>query len=689
MPGPPARHLSLLTVHKTDPMKLSRIALAALALHAALASAGPMISGIDKRATDPAVRPQDDLFMSSNGAWLKTTQIPADKASWGIGREISDLSDRRVREIVEQMAKGTHAPGSIEQKVGYYYSSFLDEAAIDKAGLKPVQAWLQDIDALKTPADVARMMGRLQGVVSTPVQLGVDADLKEPGINRAYLWQDGLGLPDRDYYLKDDERFAKARAAYLQYLEALLRLSGDKAPADSAKTVFALEKRLAEAQWARTELRDPVKNYNPMTPDELAAKAPGFDWAAYFAGAEVPPMDRLSVGQPSYVVAAARLVNDTPVAELKLLLRARLLDEVSDLLPKDFRDARFAFRGQVLRGLKQDVPRWQRAISSLDGALGEAVGRIYVQRHFPPAYKARMKVLVDNLFKAYAGSIDGVSWMSAETKLRAKDKLSKYMVKIGYPENWRDYSQLQVRRGDAFGNLARAGRFEFQRHAQRVGKPVDRTEWGMTPQTVNAYYNPTFNEIVFPAAILQPPFFDMSADDASNYGSIGSVIGHEISHGFDDEGSQFNGEGKLDNWWTEADRKAFDALGDKLVAQYDGYEPLPGHKVNGKLTLGENIADLSGLQIAYKAWKLSLGGKPAPVIDGLSGDQRFFTAYAQSWRNKMRDERQLQLLTSDPHSPPQFRTNGVVINADAFHDSFRTKPGDGMWKPAAERIRIW
>ena len=670
-------------------MKFCRIAIAALALHAAFAGAAEPLSGIDRSALDTRVRPQDDLFQAANGTWIKRTAIPADKSDWGITREMRDRSDARVRRIVEALAAAKHAPGSVEQKVGDYYAGYMDVAAIDKAGLAPLQPWLAQVDAVETPSDFARLMGRLQGISETPLALSVEPDPKEPGIYRALTWQDGLGLPDRDYYLEDHPRFAKARAAYLDYLKTLLRLTGDKTPAASAATVYAIEKRIAQAHWSRVDNRDPVKIYNPMTPAELADKMPGFDWAAYFSGAGVPPLDRLTVSQPSHAAAMAQLVQDTPLPQLRLYQRVRLLDSQALVLPKPLRDARFALRERALRGQQKPLPRWQQAVTALNAALGEAVGQVYVQRHFPPQNKARMKELVARLFDAYATSIDNLTWMGPDTKLRAKEKLGKYAVKIGYPETWRDYSRLDIKPGDALGNEVRAGRFEFEREAARIGKPVDRSEWDMTPQTVNAYYNPGFNEIVFPAAILEPPNFDMRADDAFNFGAIGATIGHEISHGFDDYGSQYDGTGKLQDWWTEADRKAFQALGAELAKQFDAYEPVPGHHVNGKLTLGENIADLSGLAIAYKAYHLALGGKPAPVIDGLTGDQRFFIAYAQSWRSKLREERLLQLLTSDPHSPPQFRANGSVVNIDAFHDSFGTKPGDGMWKPADQRIRIW
>jgi putative endopeptidase len=486
--------------------------------------------------------------------------------------------------------------------------------------------------------------------------------------------------------MKDDERLLKVRAAYQAYLPILLAQAGERRA--TAEQVYALEKRLAEAQWSRVDNRDAQKLYNAMTVPELAQRAPGLDWTAMFGAAALPALDRLIGSQPSYLEALAKAVQDTPLPVWQAYLKARLLDSRAEQLPKALRDARFEYRKAVV-GLTEDRPRWQKAIAALDDALGEAVGQAYVQRHFPPAYKARMQELVAHLMGAYRTSIDGLAWMSPETKARAREKLAKYGTKIGYPEVWRDYSKLVVKRGDAFGNAVRAGRFEHERLAVRAGRPVDRREWGLTPQTVNAYYHPNFNEIVFPAAILEPPFFDMGADDAANYGAIGAIIGHEISHGFDDQGSQYDGEGKLNNWWTEADRKAFDALGAQLVKQYEGYEPLPGRRLNGQLTLGENIADLSGLQIAYKAYLLSLGGKPAPVIDGLSGAQRFFLGYAQAWREKTREQRAMQLLTIDPHSPPEFRANGAAVNHDGYHEAFGTKPGDRLWKPAEERIRIW
>jgi putative endopeptidase len=646
-------------------------------------------SGLDKAGMDTAVRPQDNLFEAMNGGWLKSTEIPGDKPEYGTFIILRDLSDERVRGIVDALAAKPQAAGTIDAKIADFYNAYMDTAAIDKAGLDPIKPYLAQIDALKDKRGLMALMGKWQSVVSVPVDLQTQPDFKDPTIYAPLTWQGGLGMPDRDYYLKDTERFAKARAAYITYVQTMLALSGDKQAAKHATAVAALERKIAEIQWAKEANRDPVKTYNPMTLKELAAKAPGVDWKAFIDAGEMPVPKDISISQPTYVASLAKLVNSVPLDTWKPYLRMRLLDEFGTVLPQGYRDARFAFRGTALQGLKQDRPRWQKAVAMLNDSMGEALGQVYVAQYFPPAYKARMVELVDNLLKTYKTSIDGLTWMTPDTKKAAQDKLSKYTVKIGYPDKWRDYSALEVKAGDAAGNAARAARFEYLRNAVRVGKPVDRTEWGMTPQTVNAYYDPTKNEIVFPAAILQPPFFDMKADDAVNYGAIGAVIGHEISHGFDDQGSQFDGEGRLRNWWTEADRKAFEAITGKLVAQYSAYEPIPGSHVNGKLTLGENIADLSGLQIAYKAYKLSLDGKPAPVIDGLTGDQRFYLGWSQAWREKLREERALQLVTIDPHSPPQFRANGAAVNSDGFQDAFGTKPGDGMYKAPEDRIRLW
>jgi putative endopeptidase len=686
-------------------LKSSRLALAVAALWgvtAASAFAQPSTDGspaaaaaptaasapvFDRSGEDPAVRPQDDLYRAVNGRWLRDTPIPADKPTIGNFSILADRADGRIHTLLDQMATEKFAAGSNEAKISDFYRSFIDEAALDRAGSAPLRPWLADIHALHTARDVAALMGRWQGVVKTPLAIDVQPDQANPTMNLPVGGQSGLGLPNRDYYLSSDPRMAKARAGYLVYLQTLFNLAGDKHATRSARKVMEFEKKLAKAQWTDEANRNPLKTFNPTKVADLRKKAPGMDWAVFFDAASMKNLDRLNVSQPDYLAAVAKLVKTTRVATWKLYFQARLMGRYANVLSKRWRDADFA-GDKVLYGLEVPPPRWQQGVEALNGALGEAVGQVYVEHYFPADHKARMQALVGNLLKAYAESIDGLSWMSPATKEQARIKLSKYTTKIGYPDKWRDYSGLEIKAGDALGNAIRAGRFEYERVAAEAGKPVDRTEWDMTPQTVNAGYDPTRNEIVFPAAILEPPFFDMAADDATNYGSIGAVIGHEISHGFDDQGSKYDGDGRLHDWWTPADAKAFAALTDRLVAQFNAYEPLPGHHVNGKLTLGENIADLSGLQIAYKAWKLSLNGKTAPVINGLTGDQRFFYSFARTWRSNDREEFLLWIL-QDVHSPSEFRANGAVINSDAFHKAFGTKPGDKMWKPEDQRIRIW
>jgi putative endopeptidase len=663
--------------------------LAALLMGAGLSSVAAPVSGLDSAGFDPGVRVQDDLFRAVNGGWLQRTEIPADKSVYGAITMLRDLSDQRVRVITEELAAKPQAPGSVEQKIADFYGAYTDTAAIDRAGLAAAKATLDSVNAIQTRADLARWLGQAMGKFDGPVELAVMPDFKNPGSNRVLTWQSGLGMPDRDYYLKDDERMRKARGAYELYLATLATLAGEQAPQEVAKQVLALETRIAEVQWAKVDNRNPAKIYNPMTLQALATQAPGFDWPGFVQAAGLGSVTTLSVSQPSAMTGTAKLLAEVDLAQWRQYLRLRVLDDAAEVLPQAVREASFVFHGAALTGTTQELPRWQKGIAKVNAALGEALGKVYVARHFPPGHKARMSALVNNLMGAYGESIQGLAWMTPATRTAALEKLSKYAIKIGYPDRWRDYGGLNVRTGDAFGNRARSGHFEWQRMAAKAGQPVDRSEWHMTPQTVNAYYNPTVNEIVFPAAILQPPIFDVQADDAVNYGAIGAVIGHEISHGFDDQGSQFDGDGMLRNWWTDADRKAFEAIGAQLVAQYEKYEPIAGKTLNGKLTLGENIADLSGLQIAYKAYLRSLGGKPAPVLDGHTGQQRFFMGWAQAWRAKVREERALQLLTTDPHSPPQFRANGAAVNHDGFHEAFKTQPGDAMFKPVAERVRIW
>ena len=655
---------------------------------AAPAPAG-LTSGLDRAGMDPAVRPQDDLYMAMNGTWAKNTPIPGDKAAYGVAEQMVDEANGRIKAIVEDLAARPQAPGSVDAKIADFYTSFMDTPAIDAAGMRPLWPYLAQIDAVHNKADLVRLMGQWVSFVDLPIGLGVGPDARDPTVYSAGAGQGGLGIGDRDYYLKSDARFVKARKAYAQYMTRLLAAQGSKNATMQSAAVLGLETRIAKIQWSQEDLRDPVKGYNPMTLAQLSRKAPDIDWKAYLAAGELADPPFVSISQPSYFWALDKLVKSEPLDVWKAYLRVHLIDAVAQELPADVRDARFQFRSVALNGIKTDRARWERAVAALDGALGEAIGQVYVGKYFPPAYKTRAVELVDNLLKTFSTSIDGLTWMSPATKVQAHAKLARYTVKIGYPDVWRDYTALDIKAGDALGNSVRAAQFDYHRQAVRNGKPVDRTEWEMTPQTVNAYYEPTKNEIVFPAAILQPPYFDMRADDAFNYGATGATIGHEISHGFDDEGSQYDGDGRLRDWWTADDRKAFQAIAAKLDAQFSAYEPLPGVHIKGKLTLGENIADLSGLQIAYKAWQLSLGGKPAPVIDGTTGEQRFFLGFAQSWREKLRDEALLRQITGDPHAPSEYRTDGAAINSDGFHEAFATKPGDKMWKSPADRIRLW
>ncbi len=671
-------------------MKRRTLCLSALLLQlgAACFAATP-VSGLDAASFDPAVRVQDDLFLAANGAWLRNTPIPADK-SFVLGVEVNDITDARVRASVEALAARPQAAGTLEQKVGAFYAAYLDSATIDRLGAAPLAPLLAQIDAIGNVAQLAAWQGRAQGLVETPVWLRVFPDLKDPTVNRVMTWQGGLGLPDRDYYLKSaDARMAAALAAYHDYLATLARLAGIANPHDVATRVLALERRIAATHWTRADSGDAGKLYNPMAPAALAKLAPGFDWASFLAAAALPSIASVTVAQPSAAKGTAALYAEVALEDWKLYSKLRLIDACAPVLPAPFRDARFAFHGRALGGAAKAEPRWQQAIAGLNRAMGEGVGRLYVERHFSAAHKARVQQMVAQVLAAYRESIAELAWMTPTTKAQAQDKLARYGSKVGYPDAWRDYGALAIAAGDALGNRTRAARFNWALQAAKADRPVDRREWQFNPQTVDAMYDPMLNEIVFPAASLQPPFFDIDADDAANYGAIGANIGHEISHGFDRMGSQFDGHGVMRDWWTEADRKAFDALGEQLVAQFGAVEALPGKRIDGKLTLSENLADLSGMQVAFKAYQRSLGGKPAPVIDGRSGEQRFFLAAAQFRRVKMRDEAMLTMLSSDPHAPHAMRANGPAANTDAFHKAFGTVPGDRMYRPAHARIRVW
>jgi putative endopeptidase len=673
-----------------------------LAILAAAAPAGllaadshPSIGnfGFDLAGMDSAVKPGNDFNLYANGKWIKSAVIPGDRAYWGVWDVLDEKSRADTRAILEEAAAAHAAAGTNQQKIGDYYASFMDEAAIEAKGTAPLKPQLDAIAAIQDYHQLAAAMGHaLYAGDAMPVGLEVMSDFKRPDIAIGYLAQDGLGLPDRDYYLQDDPKMAEARNAYKAYVAKLLLLAGlaanDGDAAARANAVFDAEHRLAEIQWSRVQLRDIPAQYNPWGIADYAAKAPGFDWAAFFKGAGLDGQPMLVATTISAITGTAKIIPNVPLPVWRDYMAIRAIDRHAPFLSKAFVDAHFAFHSTALAGTPEQEARWKRGSTYARQAMGEAIGEIYVQRHFSPEAKAQAKLLVANLLAAMGRHIDGLDWMSPETKAKAHAKLATFNPKIAYPDKWRDYGKLKITPGDAYGNAIAADVFEYQRNLAKLGKPVDRTEWGMTPMTINAYYDPTMNEIVFPAAVLQPPFFDPNADAAVNYGGIGAIIGHEISHGFDDQGRLFDPKGALADWWTEEDAKRFKTRTDALVAQYSAYEALPGLHINGELTLGENIADTAGLAIAYDAYHAALGGTPAPVIDGLSGDQRFFLGFAQNWRTIWRDAMLRQAVTTDPHSPDAIRTR-TVRNFDPWYAAFGVKPGEGMYLAPKDRVHIW
>ncbi len=667
---------------------LSSTVLAGAALAADAPLSAPRFGtwGVDTSGGDHAVKPGDDFFRYANGKAVDAMVIPPDQARWGSFNTLRDLSLARQRAILEEAA--AHPTDAEQAKLGAYYKAFMDTARIEALGRKPLDADLAKVRAATTRADFARLMGRsvIDGTASI-YGFGISPDAKDPNHYAVSLGQGGLGLPDRDYYL--DAKYADKKAAYQSYVAKMLTLAGWPEPEARAADILAFETRLAQAHWSRIESRNRDKTYNPMTLADLKAAAPGFDWDGFFAAAELPNLPRVVVAQNTAVPKIAAVFNETPIATLQAWEAFNLADRNAGVLPDRFVQARFDFRAKTLSGVPELEPRWKRAVGFIDGAMGEALGKIYVARYFPPESRAKMQDLVENLRAAYRQRITNLPWMSPATKQQALEKLAAFNPKIGYPSKWRDYSALQVLPTDLYGDVKRTRAFEWDYRRNRLNQPVDRTEWGMTPATVNAYYNPTLNEVVFPAAILQPPFFDPQADPAVNYGAIGAVIGHEMSHGFDDQGRKSDGKGVLRDWWTAEDAAKFQAQTTRLGAQYDAFEVAPGFHVQGKLTMGENIGDLGGILAALDAYHLSLGGKPAPVIDGLTGDQRFFLAFAQVWRSKSREEALKQQVATDAHSPERFRVNGTVRNVDAWYAAFDVKPGDALYVPPEERVRIW
>ena len=653
-------------------------------------------SGIDLAHVDPQARPQDDLFGHVNGRWLAEYEIPADRATDGAFRSLFDRAEEQVRDLITEAADAEAPSGTDQQRIGDLYASFMDTDTVSRSGARPLLGELAAIDAAEGSAALARLLGALQrSGVGGGAGVYVDTDAKNSARYLLHVAQSGLGLPDESYYR--EERHAEILAAYPRHIAAMFGLVfGGSADdyGDTAGRIVALESKLAAAHWDVVRRRDAEQTYNLRRFTDLAAEAPGFDWPSWITalGAAPERADELVVRQPDYLTAFAALWSGEDVAGWKDWLRWRLIHARAFLLTDELVAEHFAFYGRTLSGTEQIRDRWKRGVGLVEGLMGDALGRLYVERHFPPQDKARMDVLVDHLREAYRVSISQLGWMTPETRGRALDKLAKFTAKIGYPKKWRDYSRLVIDRDDLYGNFRRGYAVNHDRELAKLGHPVDRDEWFMTPQTVNAYYNPGMNEIVFPAAILQPPFFDAEADEAANYGGIGAVIGHEIGHGFDDQGAKYDGDGNLVDWWTDEDRAEFGSRTKALIEQYEAYTPRDlsnGHHVNGAFTVGENIGDLGGLSIALLAYQLALGGRQAPVIDGLSGVQRVFFGWAQVWRTKSRQAEAIRRLAIDPHSPPEFRCNGVIRNIDAFYDAFGVAESDALYLAPARRVRIW
>jgi len=647
-------------------------------------------SGVLSANMDAAVKPGDDFFAYVNGTWLKNYAIPEDKASYGNFYMLYEKSQEAVKSIIEQSAAGSHAAGSDEQKVGDLYNSYLAMDQRNAVGTAPLLEAFARVDALGGHQDLGGYFARsIRAGFGAPFDFYVDGDAGDPTKYAVYNSQSGLGLPDREYYLKTDEKSVEIRNKYLDHMTNMLTLAGLENAAQHAAAIMALETRLATAQWKKEDNRDTVKTYNVRDRAALKAMMPDFDWDGYFTAFGTAGLQEMVISQPSYFEALNGIITDTDMAVWKAYFKWRTLNRMATYLNEDLDRQNFEFYSKTLNGIPQQRPQWKRAVSAVNGNLGEVVGKVYVAQHFKPEAKARMMELVGNLSKAYEASIRELDWMGEETKVKALEKLGKFTPKIGYPDKWKDYSKLEIKADDLFGNIVRSNQATHDREVAKLGGPIQRHLWFMNPQTVNAYYNPSMNEIVFPAAILQPPFFGMSTDDAVNYGAIGGVIGHEIGHGFDDQGSTYDGDGALKNWWTDEDRAEFKKRTAALVEQYNGFKVFDDLNVNGEYTLGENIGDLGGLSIAIKAYRLSLNGEPAPVIDGLTAEQRIFIGWAQAFMGKKREAAARQQIATDPHSPSRFRVNGVVRNVPEFYEAFDVKPGDKLYLAPEQRVKIW
>ncbi len=649
------------------------------------------VSGIELENMDTSVRPGDDFFSYVNGKWIAETEIPADKATYGGFGILRDEAEEDVRVIIEASASGDFAKGTDEQKVGDLYRSYMDMEARNSKGVEPLQPELDRISAISGHDELAvYFAGAIKRGLDAPFGLAQFADLKRPTHYGVYAFQSGLGLPDREYYFQDDEKSEEIRQQYVAHIATMFDLAGLAEGASAAETIMALETRLAAENMKKEDARNWAVNYNKVPLDELPGIMPNFNWDGFLAEAQIGAgNDGLIVVMTDYLKALDGIIQDTDIETWKTYLNWVAVNSTADRLNDTLDKQNFEFYGKALSGTEEQRESWRRAVTTVNGSLGEVVGKVYVKKHFPPEAKERMLELVGNLVKAYEKSIKELEWMTEETRAQALDKLSKFTPKVGYPDVWRDYSALDIEADDLYGNIERTALAEYDRDVQRQGGEVDRTEWGMTPQTVNAYYSPPLNEIVFPAAILQPPFFNLEADDAVNYGAIGAVIGHEIGHGFDDSGSRFDGDGVLRNWWTEEDRDEFEKRTGVLVAQYNEFAPFEDLSVNGEFTLGENIGDLGGISIGLLAYEMSLDGEEPPIIDGFTSVQRVFLGFGQIWRNKYRDEALRQLIMTNPHSPSMYRANGSVRNVPEFYEAFDIAAGDALYLPPEERVKIW
>ena len=653
--------------------------------------APPLTSGIEMANMDTSVRPQDDFFRYVNGTWLATTEIPADRTNTGVFMDLRDKAREDVKAIIEDVSSKTDLePGSDEQKVADLYNSFMDTEKLNQLGMSSLEEELARIGAIVDKDELSAYFAR-SGINGGggPFNIYIWVDAKDSTRYVTYMWQSGLGLPDRDYYFNEDERSVELREAYVVHVEKMFELAGLDDPAGSAERMMALETALAEHHWTTVENRDSEARYNLFAFDELGTLGDGVNWPLYLAEAGIASEKDIIINQPSYVEEFNKIFAATSLNDWKTFLRWNLLNNYASYLDSSLDDQNFDFYGRTLEGQKEQRPRWKRGVDVVSGSLGEVIGKVYVKRYFPPEAKARMVELVGNLSAAYGEAISELDWMGPETKAAAQVKLEKFTPKIGYPDRWEDYSTLDIVAGDLVGNVMRANRFGFELFRGRLGGPVQKWIWVMSPQTVNAGYVPTQNEVIFPAAILQPPFFNMEADDAVNYGAIGAVIGHEMGHGFDDQGSKYDGEGNLENWWSDEDREKFKERTQKLVDQFARFQVFDDLNVNGELTLGENIGDLAGLTISYRAYQISLDGREAPVLDGMTGDQRFFMGIGQAWRFKATEEAMRNRIQTDPHSPPEFRVNGPLPNMPEFHAAFDVQEDDGMYLPPEQRVKIW